>query len=186
VCVRFKDSESRSAVFLARILLKMRLASRENIIAIFASLTSLARRQKCFIVKLASLAILKLELILTTKFLFPRLIRSKSRHEICLQDSREASLTANFCLRDSLEASLAINFNSRVSLLILIRESRKNLARILGLKSESRFSREFQKVILVSTLVQISRDRKVPAALVTTGPAGSAHGFVNTSHNGGG
>ncbi len=40
----------------------------------------------------------------------------------------------------------------RVSLLILTRKSRENLARILALKSESRFSRECQKVILVSTL----------------------------------
>jgi hypothetical protein len=41
----------------------------------------------------------------------------------------------------------------QVSLLILTGDSRENLARILGLKSESRFSREFQKVILVSTLI---------------------------------
>jgi hypothetical protein len=41
------DSESRFAIFLARILWKMRLASRENISASLASLTSLARRGKC-------------------------------------------------------------------------------------------------------------------------------------------
>jgi hypothetical protein len=41
------DSESRFAIFLARILWKMRLDSRENISASLASLTSLARREKC-------------------------------------------------------------------------------------------------------------------------------------------
>jgi hypothetical protein len=47
------DSESRFAIFLTRIMWKMRLASRENISASLASLTSLvsltslARREKC-------------------------------------------------------------------------------------------------------------------------------------------
>ncbi len=41
------DSESRFAIFLARILWKIRLATRENICASLASLTSLARREKC-------------------------------------------------------------------------------------------------------------------------------------------
>jgi hypothetical protein len=41
------DSESRFAIFLARILWKRRLASRENINASLASLTSLARRENC-------------------------------------------------------------------------------------------------------------------------------------------
>ncbi len=41
----------------------------------------------------------------------------------------------------------------RVSLLILTSESPENLTRILGLESESCFSREFQKMILVSTLI---------------------------------
>jgi hypothetical protein len=40
-----------------------------------------------------------------------------------------------------------------VLLLIWTHESHKNLARILVLKSESCFSREFQKVILMSTLI---------------------------------
>ncbi len=39
-----------------------------------------------------------------------------------------------------------------VSLLILTRQSHETLARILGLKSKFCFSREFQKVTLVSTL----------------------------------
>jgi hypothetical protein len=38
-------------------------------------------------------------------------------------------------------------------LLILTHESPENLARIWGLKSESRFSREFQEVILLSTIL---------------------------------
>ncbi len=50
------------------------------------------------------------------------------------------------------EISVCETREKRVTLLILTRESCENLARILGLKSESRFSREFQKVILVSTL----------------------------------
>jgi hypothetical protein len=41
------DSKSRFAIFLGRILWKMRLASRENISASLAGLTSLARREKC-------------------------------------------------------------------------------------------------------------------------------------------
>jgi hypothetical protein len=41
----------------------------------------------------------------------------------------------------------------QVSLLILTSKSPENLTRILGLESESCFSREFQKVILVSTLI---------------------------------
>jgi hypothetical protein len=61
------------------------------------------------------------------KVLSVRLVRSNSRYEISICKTRE----------------------KRVSLLILTRESHENLARILGLKSESRFSREFQKVLLV-------------------------------------
>ncbi len=50
------------------------------------------------------------------------------------------------------EISVCEIHKKRVSLLILTRKSSKNLARILGLKSESRFSQECQKVILLSTL----------------------------------
>ncbi len=56
-------------------------------------------------------------------------------------------------------------------LLILSCESRENLARILGLKRESRFLREFQKVILVSTLVR----RHVKEVVLL--PYSSAMGF---------
>ncbi len=60
---------------------------------------------------------------------------------------------ARLAFRDSrYEISVCETHEKRVSLLILTRESRENLARILDLKSESRFSREFKKVILVSTL----------------------------------
>jgi hypothetical protein len=69
--------------------------------------------------------------ILATKFFSVRLIRSGSRYEISVCDTHE----------------------KQVLKLILTRESRENLARTLGLKSESRFLREFQKVILGSTLV---------------------------------
>ncbi len=70
------------------------------------------------------------EASLATKFLSARLVRSNFRYEISVSETRE----------------------KRVALLILTRESGENLARILGLKSESRLSREFQKGILVSTL----------------------------------
>ncbi len=96
----------------------------------------------------------------------------ESRYEICLRDPRETSLSTKFLsarlvrsvsLRNFVarlafcdsrcEISVCETHEKRVSLLILTRESRENLARILDLKSESRFSREFQKVILVPTLV---------------------------------
>ncbi len=105
----------------------------------------------------------------------------ESRYKICLRDSRvllqnlsarrESCYEISFCetrkKRFSIQnfvARLAFRVScykisvcetheKRVSLLILTRESRENLARILGLKSESRFSQEFQKVILVSTLL---------------------------------
>jgi hypothetical protein len=72
---------------------------------------------------------LKLVLILTSlamKFLFARLVRSKSFYKIFLRDSREASLAMKFlsarlvrskshskiCLQDLREASLATKFQS--------------------------------------------------------------------------
>ncbi len=51
------DSESRFAIFLARISWKMRLASRENISASLASLTGIAKRRNAIYCELASLAI---------------------------------------------------------------------------------------------------------------------------------
>jgi hypothetical protein len=116
---------------------------------------------------LARLAIILASL--AVKFLFARLASLATKF-VC--ETREKPvLLRNFFLRDSQEAILAKKFRSnafrdsrckisvcethekRVSLLILTRESRENLARILVLNSESRFSREFQKVILVSTQV---------------------------------
>ncbi len=60
-----------------------------------------------------------------------RLTKSESRYKISVCKTRE----------------------KQVSLLILTREPCKNLTRILGIKSDVLFSREFQKMILVSTLV---------------------------------
>jgi hypothetical protein len=63
------------------------------------------------------------------------------------------NFVARLAFRDSrYEIFVCETHEKRVSQLILTRESRENLARILDLKSESRFLREFQKVILVSTL----------------------------------
>jgi hypothetical protein len=96
----------------------------------------------------------------------------ESHYKIYLQDSRaESCYEISFCktrkkrfsLRNFVarlasrkshyKISVCETHKKRVSQLILTCESHKNLARILGLESESRFSREFQKVILVSTLV---------------------------------
>jgi hypothetical protein len=96
------------------------------------------------------------------QYLSVRLARSESCYEISffesrkkqfsLRNLREASLTTNFDSRVSRKSRENFGSKKRVSLLILTRESHENLARIFCLKSESRFSREFQKVILVSTL----------------------------------
>jgi hypothetical protein len=175
------DSESRFAIFIAKILWKMRkmrLPSRENI---SASLASLARREKCDILwslrvsqfvglvfasltnKQSHNSQRKISVRLKILARFSQDSRVKisndSRYEICLRDSREASLATKFLFarlvrNDSrYEISVWKSHEKRFSLLILTRESRENLARILGLESESRFSREFQKVILMSTLV---------------------------------
>ncbi len=79
-----------------------------------------------YILKIASLAILKLVLILAslaTKFLFPRLIRSEPCYEICLRDSREASLATNFNSRVSRESRENFASKKRVSLLPRISKS---------------------------------------------------------------
>ncbi len=106
---------------------------------------------------------LKLVMILarvSLRNLSARLARSGSYCEISFCETRKKRfLLRNFVTRlafhDSrYKISVYETHEKRVSLLNLTHESRKNLARILGLNSESRFSREFQKVILVSTLVQ--------------------------------
>jgi hypothetical protein len=112
-----------------------------------------------YIVRLTSLAILKSVLILAslaTKCLFARLIRSESRYyEICQRDSQEASLTTKFLFarlvrsESRYEISVCETRKKRVLVLILTRESRENFVP----KSDSRFSRTFQKLILVSTLI---------------------------------
>ncbi len=88
-----------------------------------------------------------------------RLARSESCYEISFCETRKKrfslqNFVARLAFRDSrYKISVCETHEKRVSLLIFTRESRKNLARILGLKSESRFSQEFQNVILVSTLL---------------------------------
>jgi hypothetical protein len=127
------DSESRFAIFLARILWKMRLASRENISASLASLMSLARRENCDILsslrvwQFVSLAFARLtnrqnhnsqqEISVRLKILsiFSQDSRVKisndsreSRYEISVCETRESCY--KICLRDSREASLATEF----------------------------------------------------------------------------
>ncbi len=83
---------------------------------------------------------------LASKFLFARLTRSESCYEISFWETRKKRfLLRNFVVRLAsrefrYEISLRETHEKRVLLLILTRESRENLARILGLKSESRFS----------------------------------------------
>jgi hypothetical protein len=88
-----------------------------------------------------------------------RLAWSESCYEICFCETHKEQFSLwNFIARlTSRESRYKISVcetrEKRFSLLILTLESHENLARILGLKSESRFSLEFQKVILVSTLL---------------------------------
>ncbi len=81
----------------------------------------------------------------------------ESCYEICLRDSQEVSLenfVARLVSRESrYKICVCETHEKRVLLLILTRDSHENLARMLGLKSESRFSPEFHKLILVSTLI---------------------------------
>jgi hypothetical protein len=118
------DNESRFAIFLARILLKMRLTSRENIRASLVSLTSLARMEKCDILsslrvsQFVSLAFVRLtnkqshnsqqEIRVRLKILtrFPQDSRDKisndsreSRYEISVCETRESRY--QICQRDS-------------------------------------------------------------------------------------
>jgi hypothetical protein len=116
------DSEARFAIFLARILWKMRLASRENISA------SLARREKCDI--LWSLRVLSFNLrdsqtskiiIHCEKLVLDKKLSQDSRVKIS-NDSRESPYEISACktresryktcLRDSRVASLAMKFLS--------------------------------------------------------------------------
>jgi hypothetical protein len=82
---------------------------------------------------------------------------SRYKTSVCNTHKKRVSLqnlSARLVRSEScFEISICETCEERVSLLILTCESRKNLMRILGLKSESRFSRECQKVILMSTLL---------------------------------
>ncbi len=118
------DNESRFAIFLAKILLKMRLTSRENIRASLVSLTSLARMEKCNILsslrvsQFVSLAFVRLtnkqshnsqqEIRVRLKILtrFPQDSREKisndsreSCYEISVCETRESRY--QICQRDS-------------------------------------------------------------------------------------
>ncbi len=122
------DSESRFAIFLVRILWKIRLASRENI---SASLTSLARREKYDILwslrvsQFTSLAVYNSQtskivihsekLGVDPKFSQDSIIKisndsRESRYEISVCKTRESCY--EICLRDSWEASLTTEFLS--------------------------------------------------------------------------
>jgi hypothetical protein len=168
----------------------MRLASCENISVSFASLTSLARREKCNILsslrasQFVSLAFVRLtnkqshsqrEISVRLKILarFSQGSRVKisndsreSRYKISSWETHKKrfslrNFVARLAFRDSrYEISVCETHKKWVSLLILTHKSRKNLARILGLKSESRFSRDVQKVILVSTLELRDRGKR--------------------------
>jgi hypothetical protein len=149
----------------------MRLASLKNISVSLESLTSLTRREKCNILcnlrdsQTSKIIIHSEKLVLDPKFSQGSRVKisndsreshykisvcetCKSRCKICLRDSRV--LLQNFSAilaisKSCCKISFCKSREKRVSLLILTRESRKNLARILGLKSESCFSREFKK-----------------------------------------
>ncbi len=124
-------SESRFAIFLARILWKMRLVSRENISASLASLTSLARRENainCEACESHNLRVLQFErlankqnhkhsekLVLDPKFsqdFRVKIIKDsrESRYEISVCETRKSCY--EICLRDSQKASLAMKFLS--------------------------------------------------------------------------
>ncbi len=97
------DSESRFAIFLARILWKMRLASPENISASLASLTSLARREKCDI--LSSLRALQF-----VSLAFARLTNKRSHNS-----QREISVRLEILARFSQDSKVNISNDSSES-----------------------------------------------------------------------
>ncbi len=92
------DIESRFAIFLARIMWKMSVGSRENISASLASLTSLARRKKCDI--LSSFESRNLRDSQTSKIWSRVKISNdscESRYEISVCETRESCY--KICLR---------------------------------------------------------------------------------------
>ncbi len=97
------DSESRFTIFLARILWKIILASRENINASLASLTSLARREKCDI--LSSLRFLQF-----VSLAFARLTNKQSHNS-----QREISVSLKIFARFSQDSKVKISNVSRES-----------------------------------------------------------------------
>ncbi len=97
------DSESRFAIFLARILWKMRLASRENISASLASLTSLTRREKCDI--LSSLPVSQFVSLASVR------LTNKQSHN----SQREISVRLKILARFSQDSNVKITNDSRES-----------------------------------------------------------------------
>ncbi len=114
----------------------------------------LARRESCYEISFCKT---RKKRFLLQNFA-ARLASRESHYEISFCKTRQKRfLPRNFVARlASCASHCKISFcetrEKRVLLLILTHESRENLVRILGLHSESRFSREFQKVILLSTL----------------------------------
>jgi hypothetical protein len=151
------DSKSRFAIFLSRILWKMRVASCENI---SVGLTSLARREKCDILcnlrdlQRSKIIIHSEKLVLDPKFSqdFRVKIRKvvcetcESCYKICLRDLQEASLATKFLSvrlvrsNSRYEISVCETRKKRVSLLILTCKSYENFG-----SKKSCFWREFQK-----------------------------------------
>jgi hypothetical protein len=101
--VTWVDSESRFAIFLARILWKMRLASRENISASLVSLTSLARRENCDI--LSSLRVSQFVSLAVTR------LTNKQSHN----SQREISVRLKILARFSQDSRVEISNDFRES-----------------------------------------------------------------------
>ncbi len=108
------DSESRFAIFLVRILWKMRIFSRENISASLASLTNLARREKCDI-----FSSLRVSQFVSLEFV--RLTNKQSHNS-----PREISVRLKILARFSQDSWVKISNDSRKSCEISVCETRES------------------------------------------------------------
>ncbi len=161
------DSESRFAIFLARILWIMRLASRENI---SASLTSLTRREKCdilsslLVLQFVSLAFARLtnkqshnysEKLVGLKILQSRVKISndsrESHYEISVWETRkyrygicrsESCCEISFC-ETRKKRFLLRNFVARLAFRDSVRLTRSESRYKFWLKNLAKISREF-------------------------------------------
>ncbi len=139
---------------LAKILLRVSLVSCEGKNAIYCE----ARESRNFKISIDSReSRYKISVCETRKKqvslpnLSARLARSESRYKISVCEPRKKRvLLQNLSARRVRSES---HYEISVCETRESCESRENLPRMLGLKSESRFSREFQKVILMSTLI---------------------------------